>query len=175
MQRDKSNVQGEQIICWTIHTVLHKTCEWKMITNKILLMKNMKASIKALLYYLLNFIGQLILSLQASTEVPRQECSAWWTLLSSLLCTLKRAWFSYLCSTQGTAEIFNWFLPELSLPWADETTFPQFVLIHHALTPRPPQWSSALPSPVCQGPSFLGEPTTEQNILQIAPWVPRRR
>lgn len=39
-----------------------------MITDKILLMKHMKASSEALLYYLLNFMGQLILSLQVSTE-----------------------------------------------------------------------------------------------------------
>lgn len=60
------------------------------------------------------------------------------------------------CSTQGTAEIFNWFLPELSLSQADETPLLQFVLIHHVLTPRPPQWSSAFPSPVCQGLCFIG-------------------
>lgn len=54
-----------------IHTVLHKTCECKMITDKILVMKDMKASSKALLYCLLNFIGQLILSLQASTEASQ--------------------------------------------------------------------------------------------------------
>lgn len=68
MQGDKNNVQGEQIICWMIHAVLHKTREWKTITDKILLMKDRKASSEVLLFCLLNIIGQLILSLEASTE-----------------------------------------------------------------------------------------------------------
>lgn len=70
MQGDKSSVQGEQIICGMIHAVLHKTCEGKMITDKILLMKDRKASSEVLLFYLLNSIGQLILSPEASTEAP---------------------------------------------------------------------------------------------------------
>lgn len=91
-----------------------------------------------------------------------------------LCCAFSKEPGSVIFVAPRRAEIFNWFLPEFSLPWADETPFPQFVFMHPVLTPRPPQWSSAVPSTVCQGLSFIGEPTAERNILQIVPWVPRK-
>lgn len=57
-----------------------------------LVMKDRKASSEVLLFYLLNFIGQQILSLEAFTESPSQKQGKLLCLLSSLLSSLRRAW-----------------------------------------------------------------------------------
>lgn len=54
-----------------------------------LVMKDRKASSEVLLFYLLNFIGQQILSLEAFTESPSQKQGKLLCLLSSLLSSQK--------------------------------------------------------------------------------------